>query len=207
MGMARGAGPNPLRVESNQSLAGSSNWSAFYPYPGDYDTSEEWIIRKAKDARQAAEWIAEELIGFAKYSLNNPYPNYETYRLGIAYKVGGATKKTNFKIRTLANAEQDAAIKEDIISALLQLNGGRVTFNSYAVLDSGRLTHMQKVLGIDALNPSNSTGPSLIKSAIPYAELLDSDPKEVDLADSLFQSQQISGDCPFTRGLGKCAAG
>lgn len=270
MGYSRGLGPDPTRFDSpNQSLAGSSNWSAFYPYPGDYDCSEEWDISKAPDASTAADWVVEELIRFGEYHNTQSFPNFELYRLGIKWtnpmgsiivsdegsgyvsvptvtisggggsgatatatveagKVtaitvtsagsgyttaptvtisgGGGTGATasaksgngspsSWNLATLVAARGDAAIRGEIKTAILNLDSGRVVFNFYVLLNNGRLTHMQKVLGVHALKPNSPTGETFFDSEVPYDELLDGDVLAVDGdQEPFFRSQQISAD-------------
>jgi hypothetical protein len=80
-----------------------------------------------------------------------------------------------------------------IKNAILNLDGGRVVFNFYVLLDSGRLTHMQKVLGVHALNPANLSGDPFFESELPYADLLDGNIVSTSTdEESFFRSQQIS---------------
>ena len=199
MGYSRGEGPDPARIASNQSLAGSSNWSSFYPYPGDYDCSEEWDITTAPDASTAADWVVEELIQFGEYHQTNQFPNFELARLGIRWTdpvTGQRGRPDGWNLTELVGARTDASIAAEIKNAILNLDAGRVVFNFYVLLDSGRLTHMQKVLGVHALNPADLNGDPFFESEVPYAELLDGDIVSTSTDDEpFFRSQQISA--PF----------
>ena len=199
MGLSRGEGPDPVRIDSNQSLAGSSNWSSFYPYPGDYDCSEEWDILTAPDASTAADWVVEELISFGEYHQTNQFPNFELARLGIRWTdpvTGGRGRPDGWNLTELVGARSDASTRGEIKNAILNLDGGRVVFNFYVLLDSGRLTHMQKVLGVHALDPANLSGDPFFESEVPYAELLDGDLVSTSTDEEpFFRSQQISA--PF----------
>ena len=196
MGLSRGEGPDPARINSNQSLAGSSNWSSFYPYPGDYDCSEEWDILTAPDASTAADWVVEELIQFGEYHQTNQFPNFELARLGIRWKdpvTGRRGRPDGWNLTELVGARTDASTRAQIKNAILNLDGGRVVFNFYVLLDSGRLTHMQKVLGVHALNPANLSGDPFFESELPYADLLDGNIVSTSTdEESFFRSQQIS---------------
>jgi len=196
MGYSRGEGPDPARIASNQSLAGSSNWSSFYPYPGDYDCSEEWDITTAPDASTAADWVVEELISFGEYHQTNQFPNFELARLGIRWTdpvTGQRGRPDGWNLTELVGARTDASIAAEIKNAILNLDAGRVVFNFYVLLDSGRLTHMQKVLGVHALNPADLTGDPFFESEVPYAELLDGDIVSTSTDEEpFFRSQQIS---------------
>ena len=196
MGLSRGEGPDPARINSNQSLAGSSNWSSFYPYPGDYDCSEEWDILTASDASTAADWVVEELIQFGEYHQTNQFPNFELARLGIRWKdpvTGRRGRPDGWNLTELVGARTDASTRAVIKNAILNLDGGRVVFNFYVLLDSGRLTHMQKVLGVHALNPANLSGDPFFESELPYADLLDGNIVSTSTdEESFFRSQQIS---------------
>lgn len=198
MGYSRGEGPDPARIWSNQSLAGSSNWSAFYPYPGDYDCSEEWDITTAPDASTAADWVVEELIKFGEYHQSNQFPNFELARLGIRWTnpgTGARGRPDGWNLAELVGARTDASIREQIKTAILNLDGGRVVFNFYVLLDSGRLTHMQKVLGIHALNPADLAGDPFFESEVPFPELLDGDLISTSTDEEpFFRSQQISAN-------------
>jgi len=199
MGFSRGEGPDPARINSNQSLAGSSNWSSFYPYPGDYDCSEEWDILTAPDASTAADWVVEELISFGEYHQTNQFSNFELARLGIRWTdpvTGGRGRPDGWNLTELVGARTDALTRGEIKNAILNLDGGRVVFNFYVLLDSGRLTHMQKVLGVHALDPANLSGDPFFESEVPYAELLDGDLVSTSTDEEpFFRSQQISA--PF----------
>ena len=196
MGFSRGEGPDPARIASNQSLAGSSNWSSFYPYPGDYDCSEEWDITTAPDASTAADWVVEELIKFGEYHQTNQFPNFELARLGIRWTdpvTGQRGRPDGWNLTELVGARTDASTRAEIKNAILNLDGGRVVFNFYVLLDSGRLTHMQKVLGVHALNPTNLSGDPFFESEVPYAEMLDGDLVSTSTDEEpFFRSQQIS---------------
>lgn len=198
MGYSRGEGPDPARIASNQSLAGSSNWSAFYPYPGDYDCSEQWDITTAPDASTAADWVVEELIQFGEYHESNRFPNFELARLGIRWvdpATGDRGQPSGWNLAELVGARTDAVIRNEIKTAILNLDGGRVVFNFYVLLDSGRLTHMQKVLGVHALNPADPSGAPFFESEVPFPELLDGDliPTSTN-EEPFFRSQEISAD-------------
>lgn len=199
MGFSRGEGPDPARINSNQSLAGSSNWSSFYPYPGDYDCSEEWDILTAPDASTAADWVVEELISFGEYHQTNQFSNFELARLGIRWTdpvTGQRGRPDGWNLTELVGARTDALTRGEIKNAILNLDGGRVVFNFYVLLDSGRLTHMQKVLGVHALDPANPSGNPFFESEVPYAELLDGDLVSTSTDEEpFFRSQQISA--PF----------
>jgi hypothetical protein len=197
MGYSRGLGPDPTRFDSpNQSLAGSSNWSAFYPYPGDYDCSEEWDISKAPDASTAADWVVEELIRFAEFHQEQAYPNFEPARLGIRWEdplTGERGRPDAWNMTQLVGARTNQATRDEIKHALLNVAGGRVVFNFYVILNDGRLTHMQKVLGVHAVNPA--TAGTFFQSEVPYPELLDGDPSSADGdQEPFFRSQQISAN-------------
>jgi len=198
MGYSRGEGPDPARIASNQSLAGSSNWSAFYPYPGDYDCSEQWDITTAPDASTAADWVVEELIQFGEYHESNRFPNFELARLGIRWvdpATGGRGQPSGWNLAELVGARTDAVIRNEIKTAILNLDGGRVVFNFYVLLDSGRLTHMQKVLGVHALNPADPSGAPFFESEVPFPELLDGDLNSTSTNEEpFFRSQEISAD-------------
>jgi hypothetical protein len=199
MGYSRGPGPDPSRIDfSNQSLAGSSNWSAFYPYPGDYDCSEEWEITTAPDASTAADRVVEELIRFGEYHQLNQFPNFELARLGIRWTdpdTGQRGRPDAWNLQELVGARTNEGTKNAIKNAILNLSGGRVVFNFYVLLDDGRLTHMQKVLGVHAINPDPLAGETFFQSEVPYPELLDGDPSSADGdQESFFRSQQISAN-------------
>ena len=199
MGLSRGDGPDPARINSNQSLAGSSNWSSFYPYPGDYDCSEEWDILTAPDASTAADWVVEELIQFGEYHQTNQFSNFELARLGIRWTdpvTGQRGRPDGWNLTELVGARSDASTRGEIKNAILNLDGGRVVFNFYVLLDSGRLTHMQKVLGVHALDPANLSGDPFFESEVPFPELLDGDLVSTSTDEEpFFRSQQISA--PF----------
>ena len=199
MGFSRGEGPDPARIYSNQSLAGSSNWSSFYPYPGDYDCSEEWDILTAPDASTAADWVVEELISFGEYHQTNQFSNFELARLGIRWTdpvTGQRGRPDGWNLTELVGARTDASTRAEIKNAILNLDGGRVVFNFYVLLDSGRLTHMQKVLGVHALDPANPSGNPFFDSEVPYPDLLDGDLVSTSTDEEpFFRSQQISA--PF----------
>jgi hypothetical protein len=199
MGYSRGPGPDPSRIDfSNQSLAGSSNWSAFYPYPGDYDCSEEWDITTAPDASTAADRVVEELIRFGEYHHSNQFPNFELARLGIRWtdpNTGQRGRPDAWNLAQLVGARTDQATRDAIKHAVLNLAGGRVVFNFYVLLNDGRLTHMQKVLGVHAINPQSSVGETFFESEVPFPELLDGDPSSADGdQEPFFRSQQISAN-------------
>jgi len=199
MGYSRGPGPDPSRIDfSNQSLAGSSNWSAFYPYPGDYDCSEEWEITTAPDASTAADRVVEELIRFGEYHQLNQFPNFELARLGIRWtdpNTGQRGRPDAWNLQELVGARNNPATRGEIKHAVLNLAGGRVVFNFYVLLDDGRLTHMQKVLGVHAINPDPLAGETFFQSEVPYPELLDGDPSSADGdQEPFFRSQQISAN-------------
>jgi hypothetical protein len=197
MGYSRGPGPDPVRIDfSNQSLAGSSNWSAFYPFPGDYDCSEEWDITTAPDASTAADRVVEELIRFAEFHQQQAYPNFEPARLGIRWEdplTGERGRPDAWNMTQLVGARTNQATRDEIKHAILNLAGGRVVFNFYVILNDGRLTHMQKVLGVHAVNPA--TAGTFFQSEVPYPELLDGDPSSADGdQEPFFRSQQISAN-------------
>lgn len=197
MGYSRGPGPSTNNVDfSNQSLAGSSNWSAFYPYPGDYDCSEEWDITSAPDASTAADRVVEELIRFGEYHQSAAYPNFELARLGIRWSdpvIGKRGRPDGWNLEQLVGARSNLETKAQIKNAILNLAGGRVVFNFYVILNNGRLTHMQKVLGVHAVNPA--TAGTFFQSEVPYPELLDGDPSSADGdQEPFFRSQQISAN-------------
>ncbi len=199
MGYSRGTGPDPLMIDfSNQSLAGSSNWSSFYPYPGDYDCSEEWGITKAPNASTAADRVVEELIRFGEYHQTNQFPNFELTRLGIRWEDPATGKRgspDSWNLQQLIGARTNAVTREEIKNAILRLKGGRVVFNFYVLLNDGRLTHMQKVLGVLALNPADPSGAAFFASEVPFAELLDGSPNSTDGdLPPFFRSQQISAN-------------
>jgi formylglycine-generating enzyme required for sulfatase activity len=199
MGYSRGAGPDPSKIDfSNQSLAGSSNWSSFYPYPGDYDCSEEWGITKAPNASTAADRVVEELIKFGEYHQTKQFPNFELARLGIRWvdpATGARGRPDAWNLEQLVGARTNAATREEIKKAVLNLRGGRVVFNFYVLLNDGRLTHMQKVLGVLALNPADPKGAAFFTAEVPFPELLDGSPDSTDGdLPPFFRSQQISAN-------------
>lgn len=195
MGMSRGLGPDPARIASNQSLAGSSNWSGFYPAPGDYDCSEQWDITTATDKATAAGWAADELIKFATYQQDSSgaprFANFEFYRLGIKHTGG----KAEFSRAELVDAgkpdsESGRAVRAEMISAIERLDKGRISLNFFALLNDGRLTHMQKVIGLSATDPA--TGAGFFESIIDTPELLDAGAHNDPSPDFFFRSQVIS---------------
>jgi len=210
MGYSRGPGPDPARIASNQSLAGSSNWSAFYPYPGDYDCSEEWDITTAPDASTAADWVVEELIRFGEWHETNRFPNFELARLGIRWEdptTGRRGRPDGWNLAELVGARTDAGTRAEIKTAILNLQGGRVVFNFYVLLDSGRLTHMQKVLGVHALNPADPGGAPFFESEVPFPELLDGDLISTATDEEpFFRSQQISANFQEIFTVGEASA-
>lgn len=188
--LSLGIYPDQKFITSNQTLAGSSNWSSFYPYTGDYDYSEEWDI-KAPDANTAAGWAVTAILNWAVGQSQTTQPNFEFWRLRINYKKpdGTSTNGVWTPARLLA-AVNDPAEQEQMKAELMALDGGRISINFRALLNDGRFTHMQKVIGLHAYAPS---GESLFDSEIPYPYLLDGDILFND-SDTFFRSQIISGE-------------
>ena len=189
-GLSLGIYPNQKFITSNQSLAGSSNWSSFYPYPGDYDCSEEWDIN-APDAHTAAGYAVDAILNWAVGQSQNTKPNFEFWRLRINYKKPDGTSTNGvWTPERLLAAVNNPAEQEEMKTELMALSGGRISINFRAILDDGRFTHMQKVIGLHAFGPN---GESLIDSEIPYPDLLDGDNLKDDFQ-TYFRSQIISGE-------------
>ncbi len=190
MDQSRGVSPDPGLIATNQTIAGSSNWSSFYPYPGDYDWSEEWDIQ-APTKEVAANRVVKAFLDYAVGQSNANYSNFEFWRLRINYHdpLSDSDKIRNWTLPELIAASTDPALQAEMQNQLLNLNGKRIGFNFRGILDDGRFTHMQKVIGVHAFGPA---GEAFFDSQIDYPNSLDGYDPQADESETFFRSQAIS---------------
>ena len=180
--LIRGPGPNPDQIWSNQSLGGSTNFSSFYKYPGDFDFPEQWNISAAPDADTAAAWITQGIIDFAAHQDQVKLPNLEVLFLSVNNVIW-----TNAQ---LLQARTDTARFDALKNAIRDINNGNLYLSFYGVLDDGRITHMQKVISVNAKGPG---GEELFASNPNWAWYLADDlDDELPQSGDYFQSRAIA---------------
>lgn len=179
--LMRGPGPDPSKIWSNQSLGGSTNFSSFYRFPGDFDFPEQWVVTTAQDADTAATWITQGILDFAAHMDQAKLPNLEVLYLSV--------NKAPWTLAKLLEARTDQALFDTLKDSIRNINGGNLYFSFYGLLDDGRVTHMQKVISINARGPS---GDDYFSSNPNWAWLLgDGDWDESD-SDSYFKSRGVA---------------
>ena len=179
--LVRGPGPDSSKIWSNQSLGGSTNFSSFYRFPGDFDFPEQWVVTTAQDADTAATWITQGILDFAAHMDQAKLPNLEVLYLSV--------NKTPWTLARLLEARTDQALFDTLKDSIRNINGGNLYFSFYGLLDDGRISHMQKVISINARGPEDE---DLFSSNPNWAWFLEDGAWDESDSDTFFKSRGVA---------------